>query len=232
MPELVLTNAQVVLEDVVLPGTVVARGGQIVAVERGPSRVAGAMDLAGDYLLPGLVDLHTDNLEKHFQPRSGVTWDGVAAAIAHDGQIASSGITTVFDSLTIGAADGWDIRAEMIEPMLRGLDHARSHGMLRVDHRLHLRCEVTHPAIVAIFEAHAAVHEVAMMSLMDHAPGRSAVAGHRCLSRALPADLPGRCSPGRGAYQPAGRCLARDRAGQPPGAGRDRQDGRDAARHP
>ena len=171
MPELVLTNAQVVLEDVVLPGTVVARGGQIIAVERGPSSVAGAMDMAGDYLLPGLVDLHTDNLEKHFQPRSGVTWDGVAAAIAHDGQIASSGITTVFDSLTIGAADGWDIRAEMIEPMLRGLDHARSHGMLRVDHRLHLRCEVTHPAIEAIFEAHAAAHDVAMVSLMDHAPG-------------------------------------------------------------
>lgn len=166
-----MTNALVVLDDAVLPGTVVTRDGRIVAVERGSSNVAGAMDLAGDYLLPGLVDLHTDNLEKHFQPRSGVTWDGVAAAIAHDGQIASSGITTVFDSLTIGAADGWDVRAEMIEPMLRGLDHARSHGMLRVDHRLHLRCEVTHPAIAAIFEAHAAAHDVAMMSLMDHAPG-------------------------------------------------------------
>lgn len=169
--ELVLTNARVVLDDAVIQGTVVARDGLIVAVDRGVSHIGGAVDLDGDYLLPGLVDLHTDNLEKHFQPRSGVTWDGVAAAIAHDGQIASSGITTIFDSLTIGAAAGWDIRAEMIEPMLRGLDHARDHCMLKVDHRLHLRCEVTHPAIEAIFEAHAAAHDVAMMSLMDHAPG-------------------------------------------------------------
>jgi alpha-D-ribose 1-methylphosphonate 5-triphosphate diphosphatase len=122
-------------------------------------------------VIAGLVDLHTDNLEKHFQPRRGVTWDGVAAAIAHDGQIAAAGITTVYDSLTIGAADGWDMRAEMVEPMLQGLDEARRHAMLRVDHRLHLRCEVTHPAIAAVYDSHAAFHAVHMLSLMDHAPG-------------------------------------------------------------
>ena len=169
--ELILTNARLVLEGRVVLGTLVVRGGRIARVKQARSHLPTAVDLDGDYLIPGLVDLHTDNLEKHFQPRRGVTWDGVAAAIAHDGQVAASGITTVFDSLTIGAADGWDMRAELVEPMLDGLDEARRHGMLRIDHRLHLRCEVTHPVITSEFDAHAARHDVAMVSLMDHAPG-------------------------------------------------------------
>ncbi len=169
--ELVLGNAEIVLEHQVLRGTVVVRAGRIAAIDPGRTSLATAIDCAGDYLLPGLVDVHTDNLEKHFQPRSGVTWDGTSAAIAHDGQVAASGITTVYDSLTIGAADGWDVRAEMIAPMLDGLDEARRHGMLRVDHRLHLRCEVTHPAITRELESHATGHRIDMLSLMDHAPG-------------------------------------------------------------
>ena len=169
--ETILTNARIVGDGAVEHGTVVVRGGRIAAIDRTASRAPAAIDLDGDYLLPGLVDLHTDNLEKHFQPRRGVTWDGVAAAIAHDGQVAAAGITTVFDSLTIGAAEGWDMRASMVEPMLDGLDRARRHAMLRIDHRLHLRCEVTHPEITDVFDQHAAHHPVDMLSLMDHAPG-------------------------------------------------------------
>jgi len=169
--ETVWTGARLVLEDRVLDGTLVVRDGTIAAIDAGDSTAQGAVDLGGDYLIPGLVDLHTDNLEKHFQPRRGVPGDGGAAAIAHDGQIAAAGITTVYDSLTIGAADGWDMRAEMVEPMLDGLDEARRHGMLRVDHRLHLRCEVTHPAIAALYDSHASRHAVHLLSLMDHAPG-------------------------------------------------------------
>ncbi len=167
----VLTNAMLALETSVEPGTVVIANGRIESVDRGLTSLPGAVDLDGDYLLPGLVDLHTDNLEKHYQPRSGVTWDPVAAAIAHDGQVASTGVTTVYDSLTIGAAEGWDVRAEMIEPMLGGLDEARQHGMLRIDHKVHLRCEVTHPEVVGMFEEHVAAHAIGMLSLMDHAPG-------------------------------------------------------------
>lgn len=170
-PETICTNARIVLGDRVLDGTLVVRDGTIAALDAGSTAVRSAIDLGGDYLIPGLVDLHTDNLEKHYQPRRGVTWDGVAAAIAHDGQIAAAGITTVYDSLTIGAADGWDMRAEMVEPMLDGLDEARRHAMLRVEHRLHLRCEVTHPAIAAVYDSHAARHAVHLLSLMDHAPG-------------------------------------------------------------
>lgn len=168
---IVLTNARLVLPGEIVRGTIVLRDGRIEALDHATSSLPGAIDLAGDYLIPGLVDLHTDNLERHYQPRSGVEWDGVAAAMSHDIQIAGSGITTVYDSLTLGAASGWDMRAETIGPIVDGLRTAIGNDMLRIDHILHMRCEVTHPEIVSIFESHADDPLVQFMSLMDHAPG-------------------------------------------------------------
>ena len=74
--------------------------------DEGRSNATGAIDLEGDYLVPGLVELHTDNLEKHFAPRPGVKWPAVPALMAHDTQIAAAGITTVFDSLALGDVRG------------------------------------------------------------------------------------------------------------------------------
>ena len=168
----ILTNAHLVLPTEVVQGTVVVQKGLIVEVDHTISRAKGALDLAGDYLIPGLIELHTDSLERHYQPRSGVEWDAVSAAISHDTQIAGSGITTVYDSLTLGAGSGWDMRAEMIGPIVDGLRTAIGHDLLRVQHFLHMRCEVTHPDIVPIFEGYADDPLVRFMSLMDHAaPG-------------------------------------------------------------
>ena len=170
MPEALFTNARIVLRDDTIEGTLSLADGRISALDAGGTALP-AIDCGGDFLLPGLIDLHTDNLEKHYQPRGGVTWDPVAAAVAHDAMCAASGITTVFDSLTIGAQDVWDIRPEMIGPMIAGLSAARGAGILRSCHLLHLRCEVTHPEIVALFERHAEAAPVRLVSLMDHTPG-------------------------------------------------------------
>jgi len=169
--ETIFTGARLVLESDVIDGTLAIENGRITGLDRGAARHPAAIDLDGALLVPGLVDVHTDNLERHFQPRAGVLWDKVAAAIAHDGQVAAAGVTTVYDSLTVGAAQGWDTRAEMIGPMIEGLEYADAHAMLRVAHKLHLRCEITHPDIGAIFDQHSASPLTAMMSVMDHAPG-------------------------------------------------------------
>ncbi len=169
--ESILTNARLVLHDRVVTGTIAVADGRITGVDTGAARTPKAVDLEGALLAPGLVDVHTDNLERHFQPRAGVLWDNIAAAIAHDGQVAAAGITTVYDSLTVGAAQGWDTRAEMIDPMIEGLEYAHDHAMLRVNHLLHLRCEITHADIVDLFEHHSRSPLTAMISVMDHAPG-------------------------------------------------------------
>lgn len=169
--ETTFANARLVLADEVIAGGLNVVGGRISALEQGDHVPKGALDLDGDFLIPGLIDLHTDNLEKHYQPRKGVFWDPVTSAISHDAQVISSGITTVFDSLTVGAAAGWDVRSEMIQPMIDGLTEAHEHNLLRADHFLHLRCEVTHPEIKEIVERHIDHPLVRFLSLMDHAPG-------------------------------------------------------------
>lgn len=169
--ETLLTNARIVTPVGVVDGTVILRDGRIATVEAGPARVRAAVDLDGDLLIPGLVELHTDNLEKHFSPRIGVEWDPVAAAMAHDVQCAGAGITTVYDSLVLGAAPGWEMRDSWLRPMLDGLAVARRQSMLRIEHRLHLRCEVTHPDIASLFELYLGEPGLGFMSMMDHAPG-------------------------------------------------------------
>ena len=87
--------------DEVVTGSLLVRDGKIVSVDSGAG--GSGEDMDGDYLIPGLVELHTDHLENHYRPRPGVFWDPLAALHAHDAQIAGSGITTVFDAVRIGS---------------------------------------------------------------------------------------------------------------------------------
>jgi alpha-D-ribose 1-methylphosphonate 5-triphosphate diphosphatase len=120
-------------------GEVVLQGENIVAVEARNAPSTSALDWGADWLVPGLVDIHTDNLEKHYQPRPGALWDAYGAALAHDGQCASAGITTVLDSLSLhGRKEGLD-RKEALGPMIGGMDRAQADGALRAEHLLHLR---------------------------------------------------------------------------------------------
>lgn len=165
-------NAKIVLPDAVIDGTLETDGALISAVDATAAAPADAVDCEGDYLMPGLVELHTDNVEKHFQPRAQVFWDGISAAVAHDGQIATSGITTVFDSLCLGLSEKGELRAKHVAPIIDGIVGARAAGMLRADHRIHLRCEVIGSDVLdqlAVYDDHPLI---GLISLMDHAPGQ------------------------------------------------------------
>ena len=164
-----LTNARIVLADRVMDGAVEMAGGVITAIG---STSARGVDLEGDFLIPGLVELHTDHLETHFAPRPKVRWHPVAAVQAHDAQIAASGITTVFDAIRVGT----DEHADMGAAELRVLADAVTAGVraqrLRADHFIHLRCEVSAPDCLEAFEAIMDHPLVRLASLMDHAPGQ------------------------------------------------------------
>lgn len=170
--EQVLTNARLILDDEVCQGSLVIRDGRIAAVDTGLSAIPSAVDCDGDYLMPGMVELHTDNMEKYFQPRPKVAWPGRPAALAHDAQMAASGITTVFDALSIGDIDEQSMREGALKQMVGSLQAIMDDGMARIDHRLHLRCEVCQPATLERFESLADSPLLGLVSLMDHAPGQ------------------------------------------------------------
>ncbi len=171
--ERVLSHARIVTPDEIVAGSVCLRDGVIVAVDHGNSRLPAAIDLEGDLLLPGLVELHTDNLEKHFLPRPGVVWpSGLAAVLAHDTQIVGSGITTVFDALAVGDYQADGLRKDIFHRSVAAIRQAAESELFRADHWLHMRCEVCDPYVVDMFEPYAADPMVGLVSVMDHTPGQ------------------------------------------------------------
>ncbi len=170
--ELILTNARVVTADRVINGTLMIRDGVIVALDEGSSQLPQAQDLGGDYLMPGLVELHTDNLEKHMTPRPGVDWPTASAVLTHDAQIIAAGITTVFDALSIGDINPRGKRMQQLPAMLDAVASAEAAGDTRAEHRLHLRCEVCHPDALSLFRDLVGHPLVKLVSVMDHSPGQ------------------------------------------------------------
>lgn len=169
--ETIYTNAILVLDDRLAPGTLVVREGVIAEVSEGTSALPGARDCEGDLLAPGLIDLHTDALEGHFVPRPKVIWpDARAAALAHDGQVVASGVTTVYDAISAGGFDqAKSVRRELFNLMLDAVEATQP--LFRADHQIHLRCELTDPGVVDLVAPQLSRPVVTLASLMDHTPG-------------------------------------------------------------
>lgn len=171
--ETILSNAHVVTAERDFRGTIVLRDGVIADIAEGASVPRGATDCEGDYLIPGLVELHTDNLERHLHPRPGVHWPRRAAVAAHDGEFACAGATTVLDALRLGVIDKEDDPLpQYAAEALEAIDQLRPLGLLRADHFLHLRCELNAPRLIEEFERIGRHPRVRLISLMDHTPGQ------------------------------------------------------------
>ncbi|MGI3748546.1 MAG: alpha-D-ribose 1-methylphosphonate 5-triphosphate diphosphatase [Janthinobacterium lividum] len=170
--EQILTHAKIVTAERVFTGTVVLRDGLISEVDDSISQLSQAQNLNGDYLLPGLVELHTDNLEKHLSPRPGVDWPSASAVMSHDAQIIAAGITTVFDALSIGDVNPKGKRMQQLPGMVDAIAKANAADMTRAEHRLHLRCEVCHPDTLSVFRDLVEQPLVQLVSVMDHSPGQ------------------------------------------------------------
>jgi alpha-D-ribose 1-methylphosphonate 5-triphosphate diphosphatase len=166
----VLRNARIVLADEVIEGSVAIANGVITTIDSGPSQIGE--DFAGDYLIPGLVELHTDQLESYYRPRPGVFWDPLASLHAHDVQIAGSGITTVFDAIRIGSDFDLPTMGEHVDKLVGAIHAGRAGDWLRAEHFIHLRCELPSHDLLTQFETYAADPATRLASVMDHTPGQ------------------------------------------------------------
>ncbi len=172
MSEQVFTNARIVTSNEVIHGTLKVSDGIITDISEGYCNLPYAVDLEKDYLMPGLVELHTDNLDKHMTPRPKTNWPAIAAVVAHDNQIASAGITTVFDALAVGDVSEGSARITRLKDSVMGLEKAKNDRLLKADHLIHLRCEVSYADMIPALENFATDALVKMLSIMDHTPGQ------------------------------------------------------------
>ncbi len=167
----ILTNARLILTDRVETGTLLLRDGLIADIDPGRSMLPNAIDCDGDYLMPGVVDVHTDNLERQVQPRANARWPSRSAMVTHDAQCAAAGVTTVLDALCLGDL-GFDAdRMRTAREAVEDLDALTGTGLLKSEHFLHLRCELPAPDMLDMIERLIGHPRLRMVSLMDHSPG-------------------------------------------------------------
>ena len=175
MPEtLTLANARLILPEGEMRGRVTLAGGEIAEIAAGATVPLGAIDCCGDIVAPGLVELHTDNLERHLRPRPSAHWPQKPAIVAHDAELAACGITTVYDALRVGSIEGkggvgWSRYARELADELLAM---RAAGALKISHHIHLRAEICSETLIAELDQFGPEDQVGMLSLMDHTPGQ------------------------------------------------------------
>jgi len=170
----ILANARLILSDEVITGHVQITDGIITGIETGPQVPSGAIDCGGDFISAGLVELHTDNLERHLAPRPKVDWPHAAAIIAHDRELAGNGITTVFDAIRVGSivsspSKRYGRYARLVADELKTL---RAQGLLRINHHIHLRAETCSETLIEELDEFRVEDRIGIVSMMDHTPGQ------------------------------------------------------------
>ncbi|RFU13461.1 alpha-D-ribose 1-methylphosphonate 5-triphosphate diphosphatase [Rhodobacteraceae bacterium W635] len=172
--ETILANARLILPAGEITGSLRMRGGAITDIAEGTTVPAGAVDCGGDYVAPGLIELHTDNLERHMRPRPSADWPHAAAIVAHDAELAATGITTVFDAIRVGSIEGreafgWRRYARALADEVLAM---RAAGALKISHHLHLRAEICSETLPEELADFGPEDRVGILSLMDHTPGQ------------------------------------------------------------
>ena len=170
MNEQIYTNYRLQLPEQDLVGTLVVRDGMIAEIQ--PGTVAQGQNGQGNYLLPGLIELHTDNLEQCISPRPKVRWPLDAAIMYHDRELISAGVTTVCDAIAIGDITPTSMRLTQFAPMIEAITHSQNNQRFAADHRLHLRCELVYEHVCEVVAQFVDHPLLALVSLMDHTPGQ------------------------------------------------------------
>ncbi|HZK55181.1 MAG TPA: alpha-D-ribose 1-methylphosphonate 5-triphosphate diphosphatase [Desulfosporosinus sp.] len=169
-------NAQIILPDEVIKGHILIDGQRISKVAE--SSFSGVqcyskitmIDAEGCYVMPGMIDLHSDAIEKEIQPRPNTLFPIDMSFYELEKKLAVSGITTMYHSLTL--SDEWGVRnIDMVINIINSINRLKQTRSM-INHKIHLRYELTFLAGISTLEDLIRDKSIDFMSFMDHTPGQ------------------------------------------------------------
>ncbi|MGD8783570.1 MAG: alpha-D-ribose 1-methylphosphonate 5-triphosphate diphosphatase [Thioalkalispiraceae bacterium] len=166
-----LTHANIVLADTILKDSALLIEDEYI-VDIDPEVVIDAetIDLKGKTLMPGMIDLHCDALEKEVEPRPNVHFPHNFACAQADKRNAAAGITTVYHALSFAHEELGVRNNEVAADVARAVHEWQPHGI--VDNRVHCRYEITDETGLPILKQLLSEGAMHMVSMMDHTPGQ------------------------------------------------------------
>lgn len=176
---LIIKGGLVVNPDSVSQGDVTIENGVIVSINTG-SRASHhssgdeardeVIDAEGAWVLPGLVDIHCDAIEKEVEPRPNTLFPMEMAFLQFERKLAGHGITTMLHSLSLGV--GLSLRGEHLVAEMVQMIAAMRKERAMIRHGVHLRYEVSHLTGFDLAQRLISEGLIYYLSLMDHAPGQ------------------------------------------------------------
>lgn len=171
-----ITNGRIVTPDGIVDGEVTIEDGVIVRVgsgQDGNGTSCRTVDAAGMWVLPGLIDTHSDAIEKELYPRKASALPLDIAFYELERKLAAQGITTMYHSFSMwGENAGEEARKNdnviRFIRMFRQLQQERC--MIR--HKFHMRLEMSNLGAIPVIEELLSQAEIDLLSFMDHTPGQ------------------------------------------------------------
>ena len=166
-----IRNATVVTPNRCLDdGRVIVTGDRIAQVGSTPDSDlprSRTIDADGRLVMPGLIDLHGDDIEHHHSPRAGATVQPRTALTTADRTNLLNGITTKFHAIAFEEAPDDGRSLATAAALASEIGQA---GYTLGDNRLHARCELSDESVTAVAEVIDSAG-VDLLSVMHHAPG-------------------------------------------------------------
>lgn len=155
-------------------GTVVFNRHKILHVYEGdkPQAADTASDVRGQLISAGLVDLHSDALEKCIEMRPGVFFDPEFALLNLDRRVAGCGITTFCHAVSFADNELGLRSCEEAEDLVRLIRRFAESPKATVRHLVHLRCEVSSTRTIDTAQRLVGEGLADLVSFMDHTPGQ------------------------------------------------------------
>lgn len=176
---LIIYNGKLVLENHITDGAIIVRHGLIMDIITNVSSDLAQwqkyrseyvlIDAEGKIVMPGMIDIHCDAIEKEIQPRPNTLFEIPYAFQEFEAKLPVHGITTMFHSVSLGV--GLSIRGEKLVSELIDYIDEYNKGEVLARNLIHLRYEVSYLAGKPLLEKLISEHRVHLLSLMDHAPG-------------------------------------------------------------
>lgn len=133
---------------------------------------AETIDAKGHLIMPGLVDLHSDSLERSIEKRKGVFFDIDFALLNLDRQLASCGITSFFHAISFADNELGLRSPQEACKCLHKIKLFSASDRALVKHNTHVRYEIGSRQSFHIIKDLVKEGLIDILSIMDHTPGQ------------------------------------------------------------